>query len=183
MGEALIPRIHIYKIQNVPLVLSFGAFFIYADTMLKKTFFIILCSVVFISTAQARQCDEQDLIAIFEHSHEITQTPSTKFNVIIEGRLETPTPGYKYSLKITSADESEMSKGTLKIFHPRPNDPALTVISHVDISEAIEIPKTSKGIIINVEKSHNWGPKRFTLELPEDFFGSTFLCLKPDVTE
>lgn len=118
-------------------------------------------------------------MAVFEHSHEITQTPSKNFNVIIEGRIETPTPGYEYRLEMTSVQENEASKGVLKIFHPRPNDPALTVISHVDIGESIEIPKTSKGIILEVEKGYGWGPESFVLELPDDFFGSTFLCMTP----
>lgn len=124
-------------------------------------------------------CTKHQLAAIFEHSHEITQTPSSNFNVIIEGRLETPTPGYEYSLEMKNANEHEMSTGVLKIFHPRPNDPALTVISHVDVGGSIEIPKTSKGIILDVEKTYGWGPERFTLELPENFFGSTFLCMEP----
>lgn len=71
---------------------------------------------------------------------------------LLNGVLETPTPGYKYSFE----------NGTLTI--TAPEGVALTVIDNMPIQ--IALPETaSAGVSIPVKKSFNWGPDNITCEL------------------
>lgn len=71
---------------------------------------------------------------------------------LLNGVLETPTPGYKYSFE----------NGTLTIIAPE--GVALTVIDNMPIQ--IALPETaSAGVSIPVKKSFNWGPDNITCEL------------------
>lgn len=71
---------------------------------------------------------------------------------LLNGVLETPTPGYKYAFE----------NGTLTI--TAPEGVQLTVIDNMPIQ--IALPETAAaGVSIPVKKSFNWGPDNITCEL------------------
>ena len=87
-----------------------------------------------------------------------------KSYTLINGWLETPSPGYSYEIKFGDL-VNDVQNISLKLITPMADTLAvidadtLAVIDKVSVSERFESPKKIGNIVISIEKDFNWGPE------------------------
>lgn len=79
-----------------------------------------------------------------------------KSYTLLNGWLETPSPGYSYEIKFGDL-VNDVQNISLKLITPIGG--TLTVIDKVSVSERFESPRKIGNIVISIEKDFNWGPE------------------------
>lgn len=85
-----------------------------------------------------------------------------KSYILIDGWLETPSPGYNYEIELENITNN-IQNINLKLVTP--SGSTLSVIDKISISERFAPTKKIEKIIINIEKDFNWGPKIINCKL------------------
>lgn len=127
----------------------------------KAAFFVLIFG--FCTQARAEEpvvwvCDPQN-----EGLHVLMQSPGERHSaeLVLNGSLETPTPGYSYAFD----HESDGSGGEVVVLRLRgPSGVAASVISRLVINERFGVDPATKRLSISVEKKFNWGVDKIICE-------------------
>ena len=89
--------------------------------------------------------------------------------------VDTPNPGYIYSLSMNEGTEGQIVNGTLSLYMKDEGLMSAAVITPITIDQTVKIPANARTIFIDVSKKFNWGPEYFI----GGFSGFQTLCLPP----
>ncbi len=116
---------------------------------------------VFASDPNWTECDPIETVTGMEHWKPEIKVGSLsdfdgKGHILLNGWLETPSPGYSYEIRLGEL-ANDVQNINLKLIAP--NAFASAVIDKISISERFESPMKIRNIAIIVEKDFGWGPK------------------------
>lgn len=83
----------------------------------------------------------------------------------LSGRLDTPTPGYKWEVGEINENRDGALYGSLSL--TAPEGVALTVIDSIEITHDIPRGQQLAYLRLNVKKSFNWGPDEISCQAAE----------------
>lgn len=106
-------------------------------------------------TAPDASTSEKPVMAYTCDAPEFTLT-QTGDSYVLNGRIETPTPGFEHSLTQTE-DKNGRIKATLEI--KSPDGMVIQVLDAINISHTFEHAGMLHLLNIKVDKDFNWGPK------------------------
>lgn len=136
--------------------ISIEAFFVYAQKMKKYlTLAFLLLLTPHTVWAQSQYCPTDSLQLDFIHDNFRIN------NAYLHGAIDTPNPGYVYTLVFKPHTNEGVLHGTMTIRKKRPDMMAITVITPLDINHKLSIPVGTSRIMIDVVKGFNWGPEYF----------------------
>lgn len=115
---------------------------------------------IYLSPAARAQFEEPDVNA---ESYNLTYTckpdsftlTQNGTSFVLQGRIETPTPGYSYEMASFDAKHGRV-KATLKLTGV--DNAVIQVLDGIDISHSFNHAGMLHALSIKVEKDFNWGP-------------------------
>ena len=141
-------------LKSRPIVLAIQCLFVFSISLL-------ISAKSYASDPYWLKCEELESVSgIKSWNPEIRVGSLVDFDnknyIIINGILETPTPGYKYQM---SLEDSEGGLQNIKLKLISPGGMGLAVIDKISISERFEVQNSFNRVTIEVDKNFNWGPK------------------------